>query len=83
MSQLVRVVSELSQLKGALILLAGGAYFHSDDWVLPLQDLLGKTMHFKDVVARLREALTHSHNPKFHEVSAEEWARRITLRVSE
>lgn len=84
MAELVRVVHELSQLKGALLLLGGGnAYFFNEDWVIALKDILGRTMPLTDVVERLRQALDQAHNPKFREIAPEDWARRITVPVAE
>ena len=84
MPVIVRVIAEISQLKGTLLLLAGGgAYFFNDDWVMALKDILGKTLPFPELVERLRFALSQAHNPKFHEVSPEELAKRIAIVVGE
>lgn len=79
---LIRVDAEFAQVKGTLLLLAGnGAYFYSEEWLEPIKNILGEEMLFSSLVDQLDNALQRAHNPKFKQVKAEAWARRIAQPV--
>jgi hypothetical protein len=80
-NEVVRVVSTMSQVKGTLILLSGGAYFYSEDWLKPLEALLGREMALSQLINELTTAIGNAHNPRFREISPELWARRISAPV--
>ena len=79
---LVRVTSDLIQLKGALILLAGNnAYFITEAWLEPLKAILGKEMSFRTLAKHLRDAQANAKNPQFKRVDADVWAKRISQQI--